>query len=219
MDPWGGEAGLRSTHIPRALRAEAPGDGPGESYLSQDHRHKKTSICLGCPGGASGKESACQGRRYGSLGQEDALEEEMATHSSVLAWRIPRTEGRGLAEYSLWSCKESDTTEATQHARTANSRASTRERRKKKDQWLVSTHQLTPIRMATIQKKRNRNSLCWEGCGEIGTHPHCCWEHKMGQPLWKTVEQLLERLKIKLPHDAAIPRGSTDPKELTAGLC
>ena len=26
-----------------------------------------------------------------SPGQEDALEEEMATHSSVLAWRIPRT--------------------------------------------------------------------------------------------------------------------------------
>ena len=27
-----------------------------------------------------------------SLGWEDALEKEMATHSSVLAWRIPRTE-------------------------------------------------------------------------------------------------------------------------------
>ena len=26
------------------------------------------------------------------LGQEDPLEEEMAIHSSVLAWRIPRTE-------------------------------------------------------------------------------------------------------------------------------
>ena len=26
-----------------------------------------------------------------SLGQEDALEKEMATHSSILAWRIPRT--------------------------------------------------------------------------------------------------------------------------------
>ena len=30
-----------------------------------------------------------------SLGQEDPLEKEMATHSSVLAWRIPRTEERG----------------------------------------------------------------------------------------------------------------------------
>ena len=29
---------------------------------------------------------------WGSLGQEDPLEEGMATHSSVLAWRIPRTE-------------------------------------------------------------------------------------------------------------------------------
>ena len=29
------------------------------------------------------------------LGWEDSLEEEMATHSSVLAWRIPRTEEPG----------------------------------------------------------------------------------------------------------------------------
>ena len=29
------------------------------------------------------------------LGGEDALEEEMATHSSILAWRIPRTEEPG----------------------------------------------------------------------------------------------------------------------------
>ena len=30
-----------------------------------------------------------------SLGQEDPLEEEMATHSSILAWRIPWTEDPG----------------------------------------------------------------------------------------------------------------------------
>ena len=30
-----------------------------------------------------------------SLGQEDALEKEMATHSSILAWEIPRTEESG----------------------------------------------------------------------------------------------------------------------------
>ena len=30
-----------------------------------------------------------------SLGWEDPLEKEMATHSSILAWRIPRTEERG----------------------------------------------------------------------------------------------------------------------------
>ena len=36
-----------------------------------------------------------QGRWIGSLGQEDPLEEEMATHSSILAWEIPWTEGPG----------------------------------------------------------------------------------------------------------------------------
>ena len=30
-----------------------------------------------------------------SLGQEDPLEKEMATHSSILAWEIPWTEGPG----------------------------------------------------------------------------------------------------------------------------
>ena len=30
-----------------------------------------------------------------SLGQEDPLEKEMATHSSILAWRIPWTEEPG----------------------------------------------------------------------------------------------------------------------------
>ena len=42
-----------------------------------------------------------------SLGWENPLEEGMATHSSILAWRIPWTEEPGR----LWGCKESDTTE------------------------------------------------------------------------------------------------------------
>ena len=33
--------------------------------------------------------------RFRSLGQEDPLEKEMATHSSILAWRIPWTEEPG----------------------------------------------------------------------------------------------------------------------------
>ena len=31
----------------------------------------------------------------GDMGREDSLEEEMATHSSIFAWRIPQTEGLG----------------------------------------------------------------------------------------------------------------------------
>ena len=38
------------------------------------------------------------------------LEKEMATHSSILAWRIPWTEGL-LADYSPWGWEESDPTE------------------------------------------------------------------------------------------------------------
>ena len=41
-----------------------------------------------------------------------ALEEEVATHSSVLAWRIPGT-GGGLVGYRQWGRTESDMTEAT----------------------------------------------------------------------------------------------------------
>ena len=38
---------------------------------------------------------AMQETRVRSLGQEDLLEKEMATHSSILAWRIPWTEEPG----------------------------------------------------------------------------------------------------------------------------
>ena len=36
-----------------------------------------------------------------SLGQEDSLEEEMATHSSILTWRIPWTEELGRLQATV----------------------------------------------------------------------------------------------------------------------
>ena len=42
-----------------------------------------------------------------SLGLEDPLEKEMATCSSILAWRIPRTEEPGGLQKSPWGHKES----------------------------------------------------------------------------------------------------------------
>ena len=42
------------------------------------------------------------------LGQEDLLQKEMATHSSILAWRIPQ---RSLVGYSQKDHKDSDMTE------------------------------------------------------------------------------------------------------------
>ena len=52
--------------------------------------------------------------RVQSLGQEDPLEKEVATHSSILAWRIPWTEEPGGLQ-SIGH-KESDRAEATWHS-------------------------------------------------------------------------------------------------------
>ena len=49
-----------------------------------------------------------------SLGREDPLEEEMATHSSILAWRIPWAEEPGGLQST--GHKELDTTEHTRRA-------------------------------------------------------------------------------------------------------
>ena len=43
------------------------------------------------------------------LGRDDPLEEEMATHSSILAWRMPMESS--LVGHSPWGCKELDMAE------------------------------------------------------------------------------------------------------------
>ena len=46
-----------------------------------------------------GKESVCNSREPGSIpGWEDPLEEGMAIHCSILAWRIPWTEELGVIQ-------------------------------------------------------------------------------------------------------------------------
>ena len=50
----------------------------------------------GFPGDSDGKDPpAMQETWVQFLGQEDPLEKGMATHSSILAWRIPQTEEPG----------------------------------------------------------------------------------------------------------------------------
>ena len=73
-------------------------------------------VCLyhpSFPGGSDSKNPTTMWEtRIQPLGWEDPLEEEMATHSSIPAWRIP-------TDYNLWGRKELDTTErlstTTQH--------------------------------------------------------------------------------------------------------
>ena len=70
-----------------------------EPQKSESKFIQRDTQSVGFPGGASGKEPTCQCRRrktwVQSLGWEDPLEEGMATHSRILAWRIPWTEETG----------------------------------------------------------------------------------------------------------------------------
>ena len=65
----------------------------------------------GLPGGSAGNESACNA---GDLGWQDPLEKGMATHSSVLAWRISMDRGawraavQGVAKSWTWLSDEAD---------------------------------------------------------------------------------------------------------------
>ena len=50
------------------------------------------------------------------------------------------------------------------------------------------------LKTATIKNTENKR---WQGCGEIGTLVHCCWECKVMHPLQKTVWKFLKKQKQK----------------------
>ena len=56
-------------------------------------------VIKGFPGGSDSKECACNAGDPGSIpGSEDPVEKEIATHTSILAWRIPWTEKSGVLQ-------------------------------------------------------------------------------------------------------------------------
>ena len=71
--------------------------------------HAATASPLGFPPSSLGSLLAMQETSIQFLGWEDPLEKEMATYSSILAWRVPWTEKPG-GLHSMGS-QESDTTE------------------------------------------------------------------------------------------------------------
>jgi hypothetical protein len=62
---------------------------------------------------------------------------------------------------------------------------------------------ITPVRMAKI--KNSGDSICWQGCGDRGILPHCWWDYKLVQPLWKSVWWFLGKLDIVLSEYPAKP--------------
>ena len=89
--------------------SSAPGQCSQGQRTNRPHqRHRIIELNfywrMGFPGGSVVKNPPANGL---TPGQETSLEEEMTTHSSILAWKIPCS----LAGYSLWGHKESDMTE------------------------------------------------------------------------------------------------------------
>ena len=146
IDGWKGKPNMTSVYNRMLFSLQNQGnsdtccnmDGPWGHHIKQNKpvTKKKTLYCftyvkyllgelMGFPGGSDGKESACDvgdpGSNPGSgrsPGREDPLEKEVATHSNILAWRIPWTEEPG--GYSSQGHKESDTTEQLTHMRYLN---------------------------------------------------------------------------------------------------
>ena len=60
---------------------------------------------------------------------------------------------------------------------------------------------------------------CWDECYQKARENWCsyCWKCRLAQPLWKTVERFLKKLKIELPYDPEIPLLGMYPKEMKTG--
>ena len=100
QDDWQYSAPIKTDQcvgVPRQMRKVGLVKWDMDGYQWASWVRAAKNYSLGFPSGASGNELACQCRRQDmqgrSLGWEDPLEEGMAIYSSILAWRIPWTEG------------------------------------------------------------------------------------------------------------------------------
>ena len=53
--------------------------------------------------------------------------------------------------------------------------------------------------------KKSTNNKCWKGCEAKGNLLHCWWECKLVPPLWRTIWWFLNKPKLELTYDLAIP--------------
>ena len=76
---------------------------PGELFKGEDTVILTSSHTVNpFPGGSDSQESACRRPGFNPWGRKIPLEKEMATHSSVFAWRIPWTEERHRLQSMGW---------------------------------------------------------------------------------------------------------------------
>ena len=138
----------------------------------------------GFPGGSGVKHlPAMRETRVWFLGQEDPLEKEMATRSSILAWKSP---WRSLVGYSPWGCKELDTTERLHLI------ANTYENLPLKSnagaclvQWLRIrlAKQWTPVR-SLVQEDPICHGTTKPGCGNFWAHTPQLLKPKQLEPMF-----------------------------------
>ena len=113
------------------------------------------------PGGSVGKESACSAGNLGSWVGKIPLKEGIATHSSILAWRIPWTEGPGgLQSMGLQRVRYDWVTNTHTHTHTHFNNY----------MWLLS-QKLLYISLSSL--KLNRSALTFGINYNFSTDTHC----------------------------------------------
>ena len=127
---------------------------------------------LGFPGGTSGKEpvaSAGDIRDWiALLGGEDPLEESMATHSSITAWRIPRIEEPGGLQ-PMGSGRVTHNWSDSVHTRTSARRPNSRKRRGSKE---------------PPDEGKRRESKSWLKTQHSKNWDHGIWSHHFMANRW-----------------------------------
>ena len=142
-----------------------------QSFLRKKREFKKESLYTrGFPSGSEVKNLPANTRDAGDLslipGSGRSPGGEMATHSSIFAWKILWTEESGWLQ--SMGCQESDMTEHT-------------------------CTSYIPIRM--IEIKSTNTTKCWWGYKATGNLRHC-WGWKIVQLLWKWVWQFVVKHKL-----------------------
>ena len=119
-----GRCAVNCTMLPGKDRTATPKYALGIKIILRNSRHGrndenrvdylfnngKVSPSLGFSDGSDGKESTCNAGDLGSIpqGWDNSSEEGMATHSSILAWRIPKDRGvwratvHGVTKSQTW---------------------------------------------------------------------------------------------------------------------